>query len=148
MRLTLPTLLLACSMNMAFALTENSLPYLPGLPDQENMVAPAKTTDAKNKTYILPATPATTQWGVFDSSVTPVLKINSGDTVNIETMAASDNQVVPGSTISQIMDIQHAIADRGPHTVTGPIYIEGAEPGDVLQIHINKILPGAVLLDA
>jgi len=36
-----------------------------------------------------------------------------------------------------------AVPGRGPHTVTGPIYIEGAEPGDVLQIHINKIIPRA-----
>lgn len=34
-----------------------------------------------------------------------------------------------------------AVPGRGPHTVTGPIYVDGAEPGDVLQIHINKIVP-------
>src|SRR5207244_10136122 len=32
---------------------------------------------------------------------------------------------------------------RGPHTMTGPVYIEGAEPGDVLRVHINKIVPRA-----
>src|SRR5882672_11070866 len=32
---------------------------------------------------------------------------------------------------------------RGPHTLTGPIYIEGAEPGDVLKVRINKIVPRA-----
>ncbi len=120
---------------------ENSLPFLSGLLDQSLMVAPAKTIAPKNKTYILPATPATAQWGVFDSSHPPVLNIKSGDTVAIETMAASDNQVVPGATIEQIVKIQNAIPGRGPHTVTGPIYVEGAEPGDVLRIHINKIVP-------
>lgn len=120
---------------------ENSLPFLPGLPDQTNMIAPAKNTAATPKTYILPATPATSQWGVFDNSQAPVLTIRSGDSVAIETMAASYNQVVPGSTIEQIIQIQTAVANRGPHTLTGPIYVEGAEPGDTLRIHFNKIVP-------
>ena len=122
---------------------ENSLPFLSGLPDQANMIAPATSHNQKNKTYILPATPATTQWGVFDNSQTPVLTIKPGDSVAIETMTASDNQVVPGSTIEQILKIQNAVPNRGPHTVTGPIYVEGAEPGDVLRIHLNKIVPRA-----
>lgn len=129
--------------SITYAASENSLPYLPGLPDQANMLAPPKLKVETSKTYILPATPATSQWGVFDSRQAPVLTINSGDSVVIETMAASDNQVVPGSTIEQIVQIQNAIAGRGPHTVTGPIFINGAEPGDVLRIHFNKILPRA-----
>lgn len=120
---------------------ENCLPFLSGTPDQASMIAPSKVTTAKPKTYILPATPTTSQWGVFDSSQKPVLTINSGDSVVIETMAASDNQVVPGTTIDQIIKIQNAVPGRGPHTVTGPIYVNGAMPGDVLRIHFNKILP-------
>jgi acetamidase/formamidase len=120
---------------------ENCLPFLSGLLNQEQMLAPAKENTAKAKKYILPATPSTAQWGFFDSSQAPVLKINPGDTVAVETMAASDNQVVPGATIDQIVKIQSAIPDQGPHTLTGPIYVEGAEPGDVLKIHFNKIVP-------
>jgi acetamidase/formamidase len=122
---------------------ENLLEYLPGLPDQAQMLAPSQTLAQNTKTYILPATPATSQWGVFDSSQPPVLKINPGDSVVIETMAASDNQVVPGTTLAQIIQMKDAVANRGPHTVTGPIYVEGAEPGDVLRIHFNKIVPRA-----
>jgi acetamidase/formamidase len=122
---------------------ENSLPYLSGLLDQNEMIAPKSTNVPDPKTYILPATPSTSQWGVYDSKLTPVLNINSGDTVVIETMAASDNQVVPGATIEQIVKIQNAIPGRGPHTLTGPIYVNGAEAGDVLRIHINKIVPRA-----
>ena len=120
---------------------ENCLPFLPGLPDQSLMLAPPKVITPKAKTYILPATPATSQWGFFDSSQKPVLTINSGDTVDVETMAASDNQVIPGTTINQIIQMKDAVPDRGPHTLTGPIYINGAEPGDVLRIHFNKIVP-------
>lgn len=122
---------------------EHCLSYLPGLPDQANMVAPATVSAPTAKTYILPATPATSQWGYFDSSQPPVLTIHSGDSVIIETMAASDNQVVPGTTIDQIIEMKNAILDRGPHTVTGPIYVNDAEPGDILKIHFNKIVPRA-----
>jgi acetamidase/formamidase len=132
-----------CSTASQASETENSLPYLPGLPDQANMIAPHKTAAPKSKTYILPATPATSQWGVFDNAQPPVLTINSGDTVVIETMAAADNQVVPGTTIDQVIYLNTAVEGRGPHTVTGPIYVQGAEPGDTLRIHINKIVPRA-----
>lgn len=118
----------------------HSLAYLPGLPDQANMVAPPKTVEPKTKKYILPATPATSQWGVFNNAQPPVLTINSGDTVVIETMAAADNQVVPGTTIDQVIKLNTAVEGRGPHTVTGPIYVNDAEPGDTLRIHINKIV--------
>jgi acetamidase/formamidase len=126
----------------AFADSEkNCLPFLSGQLDQANMIAPSKVSNPTSTKYILPATPATSQWGVYDADVPPVLRIKSGDTVAIETMAASDNQVIPGATIEQIIQIQTAVPNRGPHTLTGPIYVAEAEPGDTLHIHINKIIP-------
>lgn len=125
---------------------ESCFPYLAGTPDQSTMlVQPLKSISKEvpltNKTYILPATPATTQWGYFDKGQLPVLKINPGDTVVIETLTAADNQVVPGLTIDKLAKISSAVPGRGPHTVTGPIYVNGAEPGDVLKIHLDKIIP-------
>jgi acetamidase/formamidase len=93
--------------------------------------------------HLLPATLETTQWGWFDNAQPPVLRINSGDTVALETMMHSHNQVVPGTTIEQIKKLRTDYPGRGPHTLTGPIYIEGAEPGDVLKVTINKIVPRA-----
>ncbi len=118
--------------------TQYCQPYLSGLPKEANMIAPDSPTLKK---YILPGTPATSQWGVFDNSTTPVLTINPGETVVIETLAAAANQVVPGTTIKQIIELNTAVEGRGPHTLTGPIYVKGAEPGDTLKIHINKIIP-------
>lgn len=130
--------------NVAFAKqTENYQPFLPGLPDQANMLAPQSVASTKAKVYLLPGTPATSQWGVFDNAQPPVLTINSGDTVVVETLAAAANQVVPGTTIEQVIEMNTAIEGRGPHTVTGPIYVNNAEPGDTLKIHINKIVPRA-----
>ena len=95
------------------------------------------------KVHLLPATLETTQWGWFNNAQPPVLRINSGDTVVMETMMHSHNQVIPGTTIDQIKKLRTDFPGRGPHTLTGPIYIEGAEPGDVLKISINKIVPRA-----
>jgi acetamidase/formamidase len=95
------------------------------------------------RTHILPATLETTQWGWFDNSQAPVLRIDSGDTVVLETMMHSHNAVVPGRTIEEIKKLRTDHPGRGPHTVTGPIYINGAEPGDVVRISLNKIVPRA-----
>ena len=95
------------------------------------------------KVHLLPATLETTQWGWFDNAQPPVLRVNSGDTVVMETMMHSHNQIVPGTTIDQIKKLRTDYPGRGPHTMTGPIYVEGAEPGDVLKVTINKIVPRA-----
>src|SRR5258708_14616444 len=74
------------------------------------------------KVHLLPATLETTQWGWFNNAQPPVLRINSGDTVVMETMMHSHNQVIPGTTIEQIKKLRTDFPCRGPHTLTGPIY--------------------------
>src|SRR5882724_2419113 len=93
--------------------------------------------------HLLPATLDTTQWGWFDNAQPPVLRVKSGDIVALETMMHSHNQVVPGTTIEQIKKLRTDFPGRGPHTLTGPIYIEEAQPGDVLKVTLNKIVPRA-----
>ena len=113
--------------------------------DQSNMEVPVKASGI-NRFYILPVSPATTTWGFFDASKPPALAINPGDTVAIETEVAGGGQVVPGITIDQLEYINGAIVGRGPHTMTGPIYVNGAraandfkQPLDFVAVHINKI---------
>src|SRR2546429_300488 len=119
------------------------VPFVPAAtPEQEQLrLVPAKRYPGK--VHILPATMETTQWGWFNNAQPPVLNVNSGDTVVFETMMHSHNQVVPGTTIEQIKKLRTDFPGRGPHTLTGPVYIEGAEPGDVLKIRINRIVPRA-----
>ncbi|MFZ0651041.1 MAG: acetamidase/formamidase family protein, partial [Pseudolabrys sp.] len=100
-------------------------------------------TPSGKKVHVLPATLETTQWGWFDNAQPPVLRVKSGDTIILETMMHSHNQVVPGVTIAQIKKLRTDFPGRGPHTLTGPIYIEEAQPGDVLKIKINRIIPRA-----
>src|SRR5262249_54459659 len=112
----------------------------PGPADPALLIAPLPNG---KRIHLLPATLETTQWGWFDNAQPPVLRVNSGDTVALETMMHSHNQIVPGTTIDQIKKLRTDYPGRGPHTVTGPIYVEGAEPGDVLKVTINKIVPRA-----
>ena len=119
------------------------VPFVPAsTPEQEKLrLVPAKRYPGK--VHLLPATMETTQWGWFNNAQPPVLNVNSGDTIVFETMMHSHNQVVPGTTIEQIKKMRTDYPGRGPHTLTGPVYIEGAEPGDVLKVRINKIVPRA-----
>jgi acetamidase/formamidase len=113
----------------------------PGLPDSSLRVVPS--SGARGKTYLLPATLDTTQIGFFDSSQPPVLTIKPGDTVVMETLMLFRDRLVPGVTINDLARLGAEVVPPGgaPHTITGPIYVDGAEPGDVLKIKINKIVP-------
>jgi acetamidase/formamidase len=114
----------------------------PGVGPADNKLRSLALPNGK-KIHVLPATLETTQWGWFDNAQAPVLRVNSGDTIALETMMHSHNQVVPGTTIEQIKKLRTDFPGRGPHTLTGPIYIEEAQPGDVLKVTLNKIVPRA-----
>jgi acetamidase/formamidase len=95
------------------------------------------------KFHVLPATLETTQWGWLDPNEPPKLVVNSGDTVATETMMHAHNAIQPGSTMDDIVKLRLANPGGGPHSVTGPIYVNGAEPGHVMEIRIKKIVPKA-----
>ena len=143
--LTISSLLAGCGTARDNASEDPDEPYpdytttfLQGPPNQAYMEATPLSKDG-HRFWMLPATPQTTQFGVYDNTIAPVLRIDPGDTVAIETEPAGGGQVAPGINEGQIEKINGAVKNRGPHTVTGPIYVNGAEPGDLLAIHINRI---------
>ncbi len=95
----------------------------------------------------LPATPATVAWGYYWAEAPPVLRIASGDIVEVETMitnrpARLERAGVPPEEVQQsLRDIVDQVTDRGPggHILTGPVYVEGAEPGDVLEVRVLSV---------
>ena len=81
----------------------------------------------------LPANVATVHWGYFDAALEPVLSIESGDTVTIQTVSGApeympDPPLVVPAELRQIHSTLQP--ELGPHILTGPVAIEGAEPGD------------------
>jgi len=69
---------------------------------------------------------------VWDRSLEPRLRIEPGDHVHFECVDASGGQVHPGMTVEEYQQIDRTRI----HALTGPVWIEGAEPGDVLQIDV------------
>jgi acetamidase/formamidase len=111
------------------------------------LLALAALSCASAADYRLKATPATVAWGYYWSAAKPVLTIKSGDTVEMQTLTTSsptsqaNNGVKPEDIEQELKTIYAEVKDKGPggHILTGPIYIEGAEPGDTLEVRIQKI---------
>jgi len=93
------------------------------------------------KRHMLAATLETVQWGWLDPKEPPKLTVDSGDTVSVETMMHSHDKVRAGVTMDELVALRRANPGGGPHSMTGPIYVNGAEPGDVMEIRIVRIVP-------
>ncbi|HEX2910907.1 MAG TPA: acetamidase/formamidase family protein [Chloroflexia bacterium] len=70
----------------------------------------------------------------WDNSIPPRLEIESGDTVFFETRDASDGYVQPGMSIEE-----YSSRKSKGHPLTGPVYIKGAQPGDVLEVEVLEV---------
>lgn len=92
-------------------------------------------------THYLNPTPQTVHWGHFNASIPAVLQVESGDELVIDTFSGGMSEVADPSlfrpehrlivdTVPQIM---------GPHILTGPVHVKGAEPGDTLEVRILNI---------
>jgi acetamidase/formamidase len=100
-------------------------------------------------THRLEATPATVAYGYYWSEAPPVLRVDSGDIVDVDTLLTNTPEGlgkagVPAEKIQS--SLKAIVAEvtgerRGPggHILTGPIYVAGAEPGDVLEVKILAI---------
>src|SRR3954462_9647899 len=97
----------------------------------------------------LPAPPSTVAYGYYWSEAKPAIHVNSGDIVEVETMLTNTPTGLERLGV-QPSDIPHALRDivaqdagslRGPggHILPGPIYVEGADSGDVLEVRILSI---------
>jgi len=86
-------------------------------------------------------------WGYYDAKAKPALRIKSGDAVEVETLLTNSpaglrRAGVAADQIEQsLRDVYEQVKDKGPggHILTGPIYVEGAEAGDVLEVRIEKV---------
>lgn len=82
--------------------------------------------------FTLSAEPTHSRW---NRALEPRLRVTPGDTVHLECLDSSGAQVHPAMTVSEFLKI-----DRGRiHALTGPVFVEGAEPGDVLQIDVLEV---------
>ena len=102
---------------------------------------------ASPQKYMLKATPKTVAWGYYDAAAPPVLRIHSGDSVEFDTLITNsptglEKAGLPPEQVQQnLRDIYKEVTDKGPggHILNGPVFIEEAEPGDTLEVRIQKI---------
>jgi acetamidase/formamidase len=74
---------------------------------------------------------------VWDNAATPVIEVESGETVELEAADASGGQLNARSTTEDVRRL-----DLGKvNPITGPVYVKGAEPGDVLAVEIRSLKP-------
>jgi acetamidase/formamidase len=110
----------------------------------------ASPASAQQTTQTLPATPTTVAWGYYSAHAKPVLTVKPGDTVVMQTLSTCGPEerleaggVKPADIPEDVREIYAKVptSERGPggHILTGPVAIEGAEPGDVLEVKIQKI---------
>ena len=99
------------------------------------------------KTHRLEASPATVAYGHYWAETRPALTIESGDIIDVDTMLTNtpdrlERSGVAASEIQpQLRAIVDQVKDRGPggHILTGPVYVNGAEPGDALEVKVLSI---------
>jgi acetamidase/formamidase len=93
------------------------------------------------------ASPKTVAWGYYDAAATPVLRVRSGDLVEVSTLLTSSPArleaagVKPADVEPALRAITDSVKVKGPggHILTGPIYVEGADSGDVLEVRIRQV---------
>lgn len=111
------------------------------------VITAAGAQQPAGRTHRLEATPATVAYGYYWSEATPVLTIASGDVLDVDTLLTStpdrlEKAGVPADEIqASLRTIVEQVKDRGPggHILTGPVFVEGAEPGDALEVQVLSI---------
>ncbi|HEY0205650.1 MAG TPA: acetamidase/formamidase family protein [Acetobacteraceae bacterium] len=96
----------------------------------------------------VPATPDTVRWGTFSAEYPPVLTVQSGDSVTLECVSGAPDVLPPAGSGFHVPAALEAIHRAnpprlGPHILTGPVAVAGAEPGDTLEVRIDAIELGA-----
>jgi len=101
------------------------------------------------RTHRLEATPATVAYGYYWADARPVLRIESGDIVDVDTLLTNTPMGLERAGVepSRIQDslkriVAEVIGDRrgpGGHILTGPVFVDGAAPGDVLEVKVLSI---------
>jgi acetamidase/formamidase len=101
----------------------------------------------KPHTHRLEATPTTVAYGYYWSEAKPVLRIASGDIIDVDTLLTNTPRgleragVKPEDVQASLRAVVDGVTDKGPggHILTGPVYVEGAQPGDALEVRILSI---------
>jgi acetamidase/formamidase len=92
--------------------------------------------------HVVECTAETTVLGVYDTNRAPIAKIDSGDIVSYRnTWSHFLNQKQPGVPIDVLAQFRVTNPGKGPHSIIGPIWVNDAQPGDVLEVRYLRLRP-------
>ena len=94
------------------------------------------------KLHVVPSTSETVRLGVFDATLPAVLEIEPGDVVVYpDTWSHFLNRLQPGVPIQDLGQLRRENPGKGPHSIVGPVSVRGAQPGDMLAIEFQRLIP-------
>jgi acetamidase/formamidase len=96
----------------------------------------------EGRVHVVESNDQTVRLGVFDTTLPPILTIASGDSIRFpNTWSHFLNQLQPGVPVDKLAELRTSNPGRGPHSIIGPIAVQNAEPGDVLEIRYLRLRP-------
>ena len=96
------------------------------------------------RVHVVDSNKETVRLGVFDTTLPPILTIDSGDWVSFpNTWSHFLNELEPGVPIARLAELRTSNPGRGPHSIIGPIAVKDAEPGDVVEIRYKRLHPAS-----
>ncbi len=105
-------------------------------------VALQQQKDEPGRVHVVESNDKTVRLGVYDTTLDPILKVDSGDTISYpNTWSHFLNQLQPGVPIETLAKLRVSNPGHGPHSIIGPISVNNAEPGDVLEVRYKRIRP-------
>jgi len=96
----------------------------------------------EGRVHVVESNAQTVRLGVFDTTLPPILTIDSGDSIRFpNTWSHFLNQLQPGVPVDKLAELRTSNPGRGPHSIIGPIAVHNAEPDDVLEIRYQRLRP-------
>src|SRR5919197_1011935 len=103
---------------------------------------PAGGSGQTGRVHTVPSTSSTVRLGVFDSTLPNILDVDSGDIIVYpNTWTHFLNRVQPGVPIDELAQLRRSNPGKGPHSIIGPVGVRDAEPGDMLAVHYQRLMP-------
>ncbi len=96
----------------------------------------------QGRVHVVESNKESVRLGVFDATLSPLLTVESGDTITFpNTWSHFLNELQPGVPVDALAKLRTDNPGKGPHSIIGPIAVNKAEPGDVLEIRYKKFEP-------
>ena len=96
----------------------------------------------EGRVHVVESNKETVHLGVYDTNLAPILKIDSGDTVSYrDTWSHFLNGLQPGVPVEQLAQMRVSNPGKGPHSIVGPVWVNDAQPGDVLEVRYKRLSP-------